>query len=94
MFERQGEITPRGALGGVAQQTVFHGSCFQPFIDHPSDDAVCDSLVKERSEVGVRDRVEILAYVDVEHPVKTLGAEHVLQSAQRLVSRPPRPEAV
>src|SRR6516225_496446 len=41
------DYTPlRGALGGVAQQTVFYGSCFQPFIDHPSDDAVCDSLVK------------------------------------------------
>src|SRR5215468_9638291 len=48
------DYTPlRGALGRVAQETVFHGSCFQPFIDHPSDDAVCDSLVKERSKVGV-----------------------------------------
>jgi hypothetical protein len=44
--------------------------------------------------VEVRNRVEILAYVDVEHPVKTLGPQHVLQSAQRLVSRPSRPEAV
>ena len=96
MFERQGEITPPcgGALGRVAQETAFHGSCFQPFIDHPSDDAVRDSLVKKRSKVGVRNRIEILAYVDFEHPVKTLGPQHVLQRAERLVSRPPRPEAV
>ena len=95
-FERQGEITPPCGepLGRAAQETVFNGSCFQPFIDHPSDNAVRDSLVKERTEVGVRDRVEILAYVDVEHPVKTLGPQHVLQRAQRLVSRPSRPEAV
>jgi len=65
------DYTPlRGALGRAAQETVFNGSCFQPFVDHPSDNAVRDSLVKERTEVGVRDRVEILAYVDVEHPVK------------------------
>jgi len=89
------DYTPlRGALGRAAQETVFNGSCFQLFVDHPSDNAVRDSLVKERTEVGVRDRVEILAYVDVEHPVKTLGPQHVLQRAQRLVSRPSRPEAV
>ena len=72
------DYTPlRGALGRVAQETVFNGSCFQPFINHPSDDAVRDSLVKERSKVGVRNRIEILAYVDIEHPIKTLGPEHV-----------------
>ncbi len=84
----------RGALGRVAQETVFDGSRLQPFIDHPSDDAVGDSLVEERSQVGVRNRIEILAYVDIEHPVKTLGPQHVLQSAERLVSRPSWPEAI
>src|SRR5215469_1499076 len=89
------DYTPlRGALGRVAQETVFHGSCFQPFIDHPSDDAVCDSLVKERSKVRVGNRIEILAYINIEYPIKTLGPQHILQSAERLVSRPPRPEAV
>jgi hypothetical protein len=39
----------------------------------------------------VRNRIEILAYIDVEHPIKTLGPQNVLQSAQRLVSRPSRP---
>ena len=83
-----------GALGHTVQETVFDRSCFQPFIYHPSDDAVRDSLVEERSKVGVWDRIEILAYVDIEYPVKPLGPQHILQSAQRLVSRPPRPEAV
>src|SRR4051812_25096825 len=89
------DYTPlRGALGCAAQETVFNGSCFQPFINHPSDNAVRDSWVEECSEVGVRNRIEILAYVDIEHPVKTLGPQYILQSAERLVSRPPRPEAV
>ena len=77
-----------GALGHAVQETVFDRSCFQPFIYHPSDDAVRDSLVEERSKVRVWDRIEILAYVDINYPVQTLGPEHVLQSAQRLVSRP------
>ena len=33
----------RGALSRAAQKTVFNNSCFQPFIDHPSDDAVRNS---------------------------------------------------
>ena len=70
------------------QETVFDRSCFQPFIYHPPDDAVRDSLVEERSKVRVWDRIEILAYVDINYPIKTLGPEHVLHSAQRLVSRP------
>ena len=83
-----------GSPGRAAQETVFNSSCLQPFVNHPSDNAVRHSLVKERSELGVRNRVEILAYVDIQHPVKTLGPQHVLQSAERLVSRPSRPEAV
>src|SRR5260370_10316831 len=35
-----------------------------------------------------------MSLVDIEHPIKTLGPEHVLQSAERLVSRPSWPEAV
>ena len=39
-------------------------------------------------------RIEILAYVDVDHPVKSLGPECVLQGAERLVSRAARAEAI
>ena len=78
----------------AAQETVFDGSRFQPFIDHPSDDAVRDSLVEEGSKVRVWDRVEVLAYVEIEHPVETLGPQDVLQSAERLMGRPSRPEAI
>src|SRR6516164_4948008 len=85
--------TLRGALGRVVQEAVLNGSDLQPFIDHPSDDAVRDSLVEERSQVGMGNRIEVLAYVDVEHPIKTLGPQYVLQSAQRLVGRPSRPKA-
>src|SRR5208282_1739648 len=84
----------RGTLGRVAQETVFDGPRLQPFVDHPSDDAVRDSLVEERSEVRVRNRIEILAYVDVDHPIKSLGSEYVLQIAERLVSRATGAEAI
>src|SRR5208337_2785225 len=52
--------------------------------------AVRDSVVEERPEVRMRNRIEILAYVDVDHPIKSLGPEYVLQSAERLVSRAAR----
>src|SRR5208337_5458326 len=61
---------------------------------HPSDDAVRDSLVEEGPKMGVRNRIEILAYVDVDDPVESLGPEYVLQSAERLVSRAARAEAI
>src|SRR6202011_2186561 len=77
----------RGTLGRAAPESVFDGSRPQPFIDHPSDDAVRDSLVEEGTEVRVRNRIEILAYVDVDHPIKSPGPEYVLQSAERLMSR-------
>src|SRR5208337_1959077 len=46
----------RGTLGRAAQETVFDGPRLQPFVDHPSDDAVRHSLVEERSEMRMRNR--------------------------------------
>ena len=43
----------RGALSRTVQETAFNGSCLQPFIDHPSNDAVRDFLVEERSKLGM-----------------------------------------
>ena len=42
----------------------------------------------------MRNRVEILAYIDIDHPVESLGPEYVLQGAERLVSRAARAEAI
>jgi hypothetical protein len=84
----------RGAVGRAVQETVFDGSCIQPFIDHPSDDAVCDSLVEERPKVGVWNRIEILAYIKFEHPVEALGPDLLLQAVKCLVSRATRSEAI
>src|SRR6185295_4355947 len=96
IFEMQGETTPplRGAVGRAVQETVFDGSCIQPFIDHPSDDAVCDSLVEERPKVGVWNRIEILAYIKFEHPVEALEPDLLLQAVKCLVSRATRSEAI
>ena len=62
----------RGAHCRSAQETVFDGPCSQPFIDHPSDDAIRDSLVEESAKLTVRDRIEVFLYVDVDNPVETL----------------------
>ena len=69
----------------MAQETVFDDSCLQPFIDHPSDDAICDSLVEERAKMGVWDRVEILAYIDVNDPIEPLGPQIAPQRVERLM---------
>ena len=92
----RGALTPplRRPLGRTVQETVFDGSRVQPFVDHPSDDAIRDSLVEEGPKMGVRNRFEILAYVDVDDPMELLGPEYVLQSAERLVSRAARAEAI
>ena len=63
----------RRPLGRTVQETVFDGSRVQPFVDHPSDDAVRNSLVEEGPKMGVRNRIEILAYVDVDDPMELLG---------------------
>lgn len=84
----------RGSFGRSAQKTVFDGSCVQPFIDHPSDDAVRDSLVEERPEVRVRNRVEVLLYVEIDHPIGPLCPQHVLHIAERLMGRAARSEPI
>src|SRR3979411_1865172 len=96
MFESSGEMTPPcgGAFGRQAQATISQDSRFQPFIDHPSDDAVRHSLVEEGTQVMVRDRVEVLAYVDVQHPVLSLPRDGAEQHAQRLMRRSPGSEAM
>src|SRR5713226_636358 len=42
----------------------------------------------------VRDRVEVLAYVDIQHPVLPLPRDGAVQRAQRPMSRASRPEAM
>src|SRR6516165_7937143 len=84
----------RSALGHAAQESVFDSSCLQPFVDHPSDNAICDSLVEERPKVGVWNRIEILAYIDLKHPVEAFGPDRVPQAIECLVSRAAWSEAV
>ena len=57
--------TLRGAFGRMAQEPVFQHSCFQPFIDHPTDDTISDSSVKKRTQVGVRYRPKIVFDVQI-----------------------------
>jgi hypothetical protein len=48
-----------GAFGRVVQKAILQDSCFQPFINHPSDHTIRDSLVKKVSKVGVWNRIEV-----------------------------------
>ena len=59
------------------QETVFDRSCFQPFIYHPSDHAVRDSLVEERSPLGS---------AEVTHPFHPLRGQRFVVLKLRTVS--------
>ena len=78
----------------MAQEPVFQHSCLQPFIDHPSDNAIRDSLVKKRTQVGVRDRPKIVFDVEIYHPTQSVAHEASMQLLQGLMRRAIRPEAV
>ena len=68
--QRRDDPALRRALRRRPQEPVFQNSRLQPFVDHPTDHAVRDPLVEECTQLVVRDRVEVLAYVDVQHPVQ------------------------
>src|SRR5436190_23833408 len=91
--EARGDHTAlRGAFGRVAQEAIFQDSCFQPLINHPSDDTVRDSLVKKVSKLRVRYRVEVFLDVDIDHPAQSLTHAGRTQRLQRLMRRASGPE--
>src|SRR5499433_3375254 len=78
----------------MPQEPIFQHPCLQPFVDHPSNDTIRDSLVKKRTQVGVRDRSKIVFDVEIYHPTQSVAHEAVTQLLQGLMSRATRPEAV
>src|SRR5262245_33817529 len=78
----------------MAQEPVFQHSCLQPFIDHPSNDTIRDSLVKKRTQVGVRNRPKIVFDVEIYHPTQSVAHEASTQRLQGLMSGATWPEAV
>ena len=56
----------------MVQETIFQDSRFQPLINHPSDTTVRDSPVKKVSKARVRNRIEVLLDVDIQHPMQSL----------------------
>src|SRR5262249_44748551 len=65
----------RGAFGRMAQEPIFEHSCLQPLIDHPTDDTIRDSSVKKRTQVGVRNRPEIVFDIEIYHPTQSVAHE-------------------
>src|SRR5262249_55451886 len=78
----------------MAQEPIFEHSCLQPLIDHPTDDTIRDSSVKKRTQVGVRNRPEIVFDVEIYHPTQSVAHEASTQRLQGLMRRATRPEAV
>src|SRR5215468_10057944 len=78
----------------MAQESIFQDPCFQPLINHPSDDTIRDSSVKKGAQVGVRDRIEIFFDVQIYHPTQSMAHEARLQLLQGLMRRATRPEAI
>src|SRR5438105_10688501 len=79
---------------GPLQWGWIQDSCLQPLIDHPSDHAIRYSLVEKRSQLGVRNRVKVLAYIDVQHPVLSSPRDGAVQLAQRHVCRASPPKTI
>src|SRR5258708_6088918 len=58
------------AFGRLAQLSFFHYASLQPFIDHPPYNPIGDPSVEYLPKLRVWNRVEILAYIDIEHPTQ------------------------
>src|SRR3954466_2605642 len=95
MFERHGGHTPLGRpLGWTVQAALLQNAGFQPFVDHPSNDAVRDSLVEEVPQMAAVNRVEIALDVDIDAPPHAAAHAGGPQSVERLMGRAARPEAI
>src|SRR3982751_6006532 len=81
-------------LGWAVQTSLLQDAGFQPFVDHPSNDAVRDSLVEEVPQMAVVDRVEVTLDVDIDAPSHTAAHAGGAQSVERLVGRAAGPEAI
>ena len=74
IFCVQGVTTPPCGLRlpfGV-QTSLLEDAGFQPFVDHPSDNAVRDSSVEEVPEMAVVDRVEIFLDINIDDTIVLL----------------------
>src|SRR6266567_6168751 len=96
MFESIGEITPPCGVPSLVRRRSPSSST--PAFNHLSIPRRMtpfrDSLVEDRAQLMMRDRVEVLAYVDLHHKVLPLPRDRATQRAQRIMSRPLGPEAV
>jgi hypothetical protein len=61
------------------QVSCFQDTGIQPFVDHSPDDTIRDSLVKNFTQVGARQTIEVLTYVNVEHPALSTHRYDALQ---------------
>jgi hypothetical protein len=92
--QRRDDAALRGAFGRQPQGAIFQDPCVEPLADHPSDYAVGHSLVEDGPKFRVRNRSEILAYVNFDYPVLPLPRDDAEQFTQRLMRRSSGPEAV
>ena len=79
---------------GSSQDPVFENPRLQPFVDHASDDAILDPQVEECAQVGVRDAIEVVRHIRIDHPPLASFHDACAQGAQGVVGRAPGPEAV
>ena len=74
---------------GGAGVPFLQNAGFQPFVDHPSNDAVRDARVEEAPEMAVVDRVEVTLNVDIDTPPHTGAHAGGAQSVERLIAERP-----
>ncbi len=78
----------------AVQASLLEDAGFQPFVDHPSDNAVRDSSVEEVPEMAVVNRVEIFLNINIDTPSYSLTHEGCSESIQRLMGRAAWSEAI
>src|SRR3954463_2930087 len=78
----------------AVQTSLLEDAGFQPFVDHPSDNAVRDSSVEEVPEMAMVNRVEIFLDINIDTPSYSLTHEGCSESIQRLMGRAAWSEAI
>jgi site-specific DNA recombinase len=79
---------------GVREVPVFEDPCTQPLVDQTQQHPVPHPLLKKGAQMGMTQSVEEPPDVHLHQPAAAQSHRLLPQGLQRLMCRPPRPEAV
>src|SRR5579859_1229007 len=91
---RRDDAALRRTALAAAQRAVLHHPCIQPLVDQSQDHSVTYPAAQHFAQLAVIDRVEILAYVDLDDPAAGHPHRLAMQRVERLMRRSLWPKAV